>query len=162
MVQTAAATELERLTSSAVALRRHVAELLRDGMTLMTTSLSSTILQAVKEVAAGGRVKLQAIVCEARPLFEGVQTAEAWADAGIDVTLITDAQAGLFVGQADLVLVGAACVIISPTVRGSMQWSGRCSQGSFRTCPKFAGQCRRRTSYSSELARRQGTRSSVW
>lgn len=136
VVQQAAADEQARLVGAAVALRREVGELLRDGMRVMTLSLSSTILEAVREAAgkpqaglnricwrrtiagggwraiqhpsllptllplpqridssdAEGGLKLGAIVCESRPLCEGVQLAAAWAEAGIECTLITDAQ----------------------------------------------------------------------
>ncbi len=43
--------------------------------------------------AASG-MKLRAIVCESRPLCEGVSLAAQWAEAGVEVTLITDAQVG--------------------------------------------------------------------
>ncbi|KAL4433767.1 hypothetical protein ABPG75_000208 [Micractinium tetrahymenae] len=118
IVQQAAAAEERRLEAAAAMLRRQLAALLRDGMTILTTSLSSSILDAVKEAAEGG-LKLQAVVCEARPLCEGVQLAEAWAQAGVEVTLITDAQAslaGLFVREADLVLVGADAITASAAV----------------------------------------------
>ncbi|KAL4450707.1 hypothetical protein ABPG77_001063 [Micractinium sp. CCAP 211/92] len=115
IMQAAAAAEERRLEASAAELRRQVAALLRDGTTVLTTSLSSTILAALKEAAEGG-LKLRAVVCEARPLCEGITLAEAWARAGIDVTLITDAQAGLFVREADLVLVGADAVTGSAAV----------------------------------------------
>lgn len=39
-------------------------------------------------------MKLHAIVCESRPLCEGVSLAAQWAEAGVDVQLITDAQVG--------------------------------------------------------------------
>ena len=55
-------------------------------------------------------MSLRAILCESRPLCEGVALAEAWAAAGVRCTVVTDAQAGLFVGRADLVLVGADAV----------------------------------------------------
>lgn len=42
-------------------------------------------------VPAGG-LRLSAIVCEARPLCEGVQLANSLAGAGVGTTLITDAQ----------------------------------------------------------------------
>ncbi|PRW20650.1 initiation factor 2B related [Chlorella sorokiniana] len=109
VVQQHAAAEQRRLAGAAAQLRQQVLGLLRDGMTLMTCSLSSTVLAAVKEAAAGG-MKLRAIVCESRPLCEGVTLAAQWAEAGVDVVLITDAQAALFVGQADLVLVGADAI----------------------------------------------------
>ncbi len=50
---------------------------------------------------AEGGLKLRAIVCEARPLCEGVALAEAWARAGIDVTLITDAQASPLIEEGN-------------------------------------------------------------
>jgi hypothetical protein len=50
------------------------------------------------------------IVCESRPLCEGVTMAQRLAAAGLHVTLITDAQAGVFVEQADVVLLGADAV----------------------------------------------------
>lgn len=56
--------------------------------------------------AAAGRT-FRVVVCESRPLNEGATLANTLADAGVDVTLITDAQAGMFVGRADIVLVGA-------------------------------------------------------
>lgn len=46
-------------------------------------------------------------MCESRPLCEGVSLANALAAAGVGVTVITDAQAGAFMAEADLVLVGA-------------------------------------------------------
>jgi len=53
---------------------------------------------------------LSVIVCESRPLCEGVTMAQRLAAAGLSVTLITDAQAGVFVEEADLVLLGADAV----------------------------------------------------
>lgn len=51
IVQAAAAAQQQWLAASAAALRREVQGLLRDGMTIMTTSLSSTLLTAIKEAA---------------------------------------------------------------------------------------------------------------
>jgi hypothetical protein len=53
---------------------------------------------------------LSVIVCESRPLCEGVTLARRLAAAGLDVTLVTDAQAGVFVREADAVLLGADAV----------------------------------------------------
>lgn len=53
---------------------------------------------------------ISVIVCESRPLCEGVVMAQRLAAAGLQVTLITDAQAGAFVEEADLVLLGADAV----------------------------------------------------
>jgi hypothetical protein len=53
---------------------------------------------------------LSVIVCESRPLCEGVAMAQRLAAAGLHVALITDAQAGVFVEEADVVLLGADAV----------------------------------------------------
>lgn len=53
---------------------------------------------------------LSVIVCESRPLCEGVAMAQRLAAAGLQVTAITDAQAGVFVEEADVVLLGADAV----------------------------------------------------
>ena len=61
VVQQAAADEQARLAGAAVALRREVWELLRDGMTVMSLSLSSTILGAVREAAGKPRAGLRGL-----------------------------------------------------------------------------------------------------
>lgn len=53
---------------------------------------------------------ISVVVCESRPLCEGVTMAQRLAAAGLQVTLITDAQAGVFVEEADAVLLGADAV----------------------------------------------------
>ncbi|GAB4819902.1 hypothetical protein N2152v2_006948 [Parachlorella kessleri] len=99
-------SQRERLAAVGQQLQSHARELLKDGMTVITTSYSSTIAQALCQAAKDG-CRLKAIVCESRPLNEGVSLANTLAAAGVQCTVITDAQAGLFVQQADLVLVGA-------------------------------------------------------
>ncbi|MFA7095184.1 MAG: translation initiation factor eIF-2B [Gammaproteobacteria bacterium] len=83
---------------------RRACDFIGGGKTIMTHSLSST----VREVFHGLKDHdVRAIVSEARPLCEGHALTAQLADWGIPTTLITDAQMGLFVRQADLVLVGA-------------------------------------------------------
>lgn len=53
---------------------------------------------------------ISVIVCESRPLCEGVVMACQLAAAGLDVTVITDAQAAVFIDDVDLVLLGADAV----------------------------------------------------
>jgi translation initiation factor 2B subunit (eIF-2B alpha/beta/delta family) len=113
----------------------NAAAVLQSGMCVLTTSLSSTVAKALIQAhqraleqqpsaapagastaAAsfkGGSNRgpgLSVIVCESRPLCEGVTMAQRLAAAGLQVTLITDAQAGVFVEQADVVLLGADAV----------------------------------------------------
>lgn len=53
---------------------------------------------------------MHATVCESRPLFEGVRLAKQLQRSGACVTVITDAQAGLFMDNADCVIVGADAI----------------------------------------------------
>jgi translation initiation factor 2B subunit (eIF-2B alpha/beta/delta family) len=75
---------------------------------VMSHSYSSTVLSVLTTEATRDR---RVIVCEGRPLYEGRRLAERLADAGLAVTLITDAQAGAFMAEARAVLVGADAVL---------------------------------------------------
>ena len=86
----------------------YAADLLGSGKTLMTHSLSSTLLAVCRLLKDHN---LHMIITESRPLEEGrrlAATLSAWA---VPTIYITDAQMGLFVGQADAVLVGADSVL---------------------------------------------------
>lgn len=89
---------------------------LRDGMTLLTLSLSSSVRAAIGHAAQ--TKKLKAVVCESRPLFEGVALAEAWQRVGIECTLITDAAAGIYLDKdiVDMVIIGADSITQSSIV----------------------------------------------
>lgn len=98
--------ETERTQARGAGLTARIRQLLANpGVRVLTTSYSSTLLAAMS--AAAGSLG-DVIVCEGRPLCEGVAFARALAAAGAArVTVITDAQAGAFVGGVDLVLLGA-------------------------------------------------------
>ncbi|MFQ5472873.1 MAG: hypothetical protein ACE5FA_08335, partial [Dehalococcoidia bacterium] len=76
--------------------------------TVMTYSYSSTVVDLLSRI--GSR---RAIISEARPLGEGLKLARALRSAGLAVTFITEAQMGLFVHEADAVVVGADTVLPS-------------------------------------------------
>lgn len=80
---------------------------------VMTHSHSSTVLSSLTAEAASDR---RVIVCEGRPLLEGRRLARELAAAGLDVTLITDAQAGALMAEAEAVLVGADAVLADGSV----------------------------------------------
>jgi len=83
------------------------------GACVLTHSASSTVTRALlARQPAGVRV----IVTESRPGNEGHALAATLARAGLPVTYITDAQAGVFVGEADLVLVGADALLADGAV----------------------------------------------
>jgi len=75
---------------------------------VMTHSMSATALDALGQAAKRG---IKVIVTESRPLCEGKRVAYELAARGLEVTLITDAQAGYFMGRADTVLTGADGVL---------------------------------------------------
>lgn len=75
---------------------------------ILTHSSSSTVGRVLLALGATGA---RVIVTESRPGYEGRTLAATLARAGVGVTCITDAQAGLFVAEADAVLLGADAVL---------------------------------------------------
>lgn len=98
-------TELESATSQLVSNARI---LVHSGNTILTHSASSVVLQCLTQLAQDG-VAFSVICTQSSPGFEGHWLAKALAHLGVPVTLITDAQAGLFMSRADLVLTGCDC-----------------------------------------------------
>lgn len=92
---------------------KHAAKVLGSGKTIMTHSLSSTLIEVCRVLKDRD---LRMIVTESRPLCEGRQLAERLSAWGIPTTYITEAQMGLFVRQADAVLVGADTVLANGDV----------------------------------------------
>lgn len=76
--------------------------------TLMTHSLSGTVMEVL--AACASRIE-RVIVLEGRPRYEGREVALALRKAGIATTLITDAQADIFLPCCQGVLVGADSVL---------------------------------------------------
>ena len=89
------------------------ARLLGPGRTVMTHSLSSTVAEVCRLLKDDG---LRMIVTESRPLNEGGRLAERLSAWQVPTLYITDAQMGLFVAQADAVLVGADSVLADGSV----------------------------------------------
>jgi len=82
----------------------HAVEHIGDGKRIITHSLSSTVLGVFEQLKDR---KVQAVITESRPLNEGYLLASRLAEWEIPTELITEAQMGLAVAQADLALVGA-------------------------------------------------------
>jgi translation initiation factor 2B subunit (eIF-2B alpha/beta/delta family) len=76
--------------------------------TLMTHSLSGTVLEVL--IACRASVE-RVIVLEGRPRYEGREVAKELSKHTIAVTLITDAQADIFLPQCHAVVVGADTVL---------------------------------------------------
>jgi len=89
-------------------LARTIADRIASGTRVMTISYSSTVSRALQ--TASDRLG-HVFVCEGRPLCEGRQLAGELNDAGIAVTLVTDAQMHLRMPEVDMVLLGADSVV---------------------------------------------------
>ena len=97
----------QRIARSRTALQqagKNCADYIGSGKTVITHSLSSTVVDVFDRLK--GR-DVQVLVSESRPLNEGRILARQLAEWRIPTQLITDAQMGLFVAQADFALVGA-------------------------------------------------------
>ncbi len=81
--------------------------------TLMTHSLSGTVLGVLS--ACSAQIE-RIIVLEGRPRYEGRDVARALAQHGIAITLLTDAQADIFLPQCHAVVVGADSVLANGDV----------------------------------------------
>jgi translation initiation factor 2B subunit (eIF-2B alpha/beta/delta family) len=81
--------------------------------TLLTCSISGTVL----DVLVACRESIQeVIVLEGRPRYEGRDMARALSKQSIAVTLITDAQADIFLPQCNAVVVGADSILANGDV----------------------------------------------
>lgn len=117
-------------TGDVASLRRYAIDQAREVRTWADAATDATIRAALRHIPPGSRIlvhsssstvgrildrlaegRLSVIVTEARPGLEGWNVAARLASQGVAVTYITDAQAGLFVGEADLVLFGADSIL---------------------------------------------------
>ncbi len=83
------------------------------GSRVLLHSSSSTVASILERLAKGS---FSAVVTEARPGLEGWNVAATLASHGIEVTYITDAQAGIFIEAVDMVLLGADSVLADGTL----------------------------------------------
>ncbi len=81
--------------------------------TLLTHSLSGTVQTTL--LACKDEIE-RVYVTEGRPRCEGRTTAQALAAAGVSVTLLTDAEAGLFIPECAVVVVGADSILADGAV----------------------------------------------
>lgn len=79
--------------------------------TLMTLSISGTVLDVLAALASNKSQLEHVIVLESRPRYEGRDSAQTLSQHGLAVTLITDAQADIFLPLCQAVVVGADSVL---------------------------------------------------
>ena len=89
--------------------KKQIAEHLKiiegDAKTVFTYSYSGTVVDVIREVGYKNLV-----VTESRPMFEGRKLAEELGKEGVNVLLVVDGAAGMYVSAADICLIGADSV----------------------------------------------------
>jgi len=108
----------EFIASSKTAIQRigHIgANRIKNGDVLLTHCNSSTAIAIMKTAWEQGK-RIQALVTETRPRFQGRITAKALGEVGIPVTLIPDGAVRFFMDKVDRVIVGADAVTANGAV----------------------------------------------
>ena len=100
---------LAQIEHSGHIIAARAAELIEDGMTIMTHSASATVLRAFLTARQTGK-QFEVICTESRPMREGVKLAESLSRAGIPVKLIVDAATFSQLAEVQLIFVGADSV----------------------------------------------------
>lgn len=109
------ACKAQQMLDSYTSATTHITESARPLLAghVMTCSISGTVLDVL--LALREQVK-HVIVLEGRPRYEGRETARILSQQGLAVTLITDAQADIFLPQCQSVVVGADSILINGDV----------------------------------------------
>lgn len=102
---------LERSLHATVQITEHARSLLHGQV--MTCSLSGTVVDVLQAVR--GQIE-RVIVLEGRPRYEGRACARLLSQQGISVTLITDAQADIFLPACQCVVIGADSILVNGDV----------------------------------------------
>jgi ribose 1,5-bisphosphate isomerase len=85
------------------------AKRIRDGMLVFTHCHSSTVTRMIAKAKGDGK-EFSVICTETRPAFQGRITARELIDLGIQTMFIVDSAARSYMGDVDLVLVGADAI----------------------------------------------------
>ncbi len=85
------------------------AKRIRDGMLVATHCHSSTVTLMIAKAKADGK-QFSVICTETRPAFQGRITARELVELGIQTIFIVDSAARSYMGNADLVVVGADAI----------------------------------------------------
>ncbi len=99
---------LETLASNVAKIIQHGGPIIKDGSTIYTHCHSSSVTKLI--VAESRRKSLRVICSETRPRWQGRKTAQELGENGVDTTLFVDSAAHMYMGEADLVLIGADAV----------------------------------------------------
>jgi eIF-2B alpha/beta/delta-like uncharacterized protein len=104
--------EIQRSEERLDRLAEYGANVIKDGDTVLTHSLSDSVLRTLRAVARQ-RKSIKVIATESRPLLEGRRTLEAATEFGFSSQLIPDAAMASRAKDATLALVGADAILPS-------------------------------------------------
>ena len=82
---------------------------IRDGMLIFTHCHSSTVTRMIAKAKADGK-EFSVICTETRPAFQGRITAKEMVELGVQTLFIVDSAARSYMGDVDLVVVGADAI----------------------------------------------------
>jgi ribose 1,5-bisphosphate isomerase len=99
------------------------AKRIRDGMLVATHCHSSTVTRMIAKAKADGK-NFSVICTETRPAFQGRITAGEMVDLGIETIFIVDSAARSYMGNVDLVVVGADAITSEGNVVNKIGTSG--------------------------------------
>src|SRR5665647_528330 len=107
--------------------KEHIAEIganrIRDGAVVFTHCHSSTVTRLLAKAKADGK-NFKVICTETRPAYQGRITAKELVNLGIETTFIVDSAARTFMGEVDVVIVGADAITSEGNVVNKIGSSG--------------------------------------
>ena len=109
MVVSNAGTFLRNLETSRERIAEIGAKRIQDGSVIFTHCHSSTVTRLLARARKDGK-NFNVICTETRPAFQGRITAKEMVDLGIETTFIVDSAARSFMGNVDVVIVGADAI----------------------------------------------------
>ena len=109
VVVSAASQFLNNLEASRERTAEIGAKRIRDGSVVFTHCHSSTVTRMLAKAKADGK-NFKVVCTETRPAFQGRITAKELVDLGIETTFIVDSAARTFMGNVDIVIVGADAI----------------------------------------------------
>ena len=110
--------EASRETTAEIGAKR-----IRDGMLVFTHCHSSTVTRMIAKAKADGK-EFSVICTETRPAMQGRITAREMVELGVQTMFIVDSAARSYMGDVDLVLVGADAITSEGNVVNKIGTSG--------------------------------------
>jgi ribose 1,5-bisphosphate isomerase len=109
MVVSNASQFLKNLEASRERIAEIGAKRIRDGSVIFTHCHSSTVTRLLARAKKDGK-NLKVICTETRPAFQGRITAREMVELGVETTFIVDSAARSFMGNVDLIILGADAI----------------------------------------------------